>query len=400
MSQENTLNSIELTIVMPCLNEIVTLPTCIQSAQKALDLLKEKNIKGEIVVSDNGSTDGSQKMAHSLGCRVVNVTRRGYGNALIEGIKAAKGKYIVMGDADASYDFKEAVPMVLKLAEGYELCMGSRFKGKILPRAMPWKNHYIGNPALTGILNWFFRSGLSDAHCGLRAFTKVAFEKMRLSSQGMEFASEMVVKATLLNLKRAEVPVTLYPDGRDRPPHLQPWRDGWRHLKFLLMFSPLWLFFVPAGIMLFFSLFIFTVLLLTPPQEVFSINRFWVGNHWLILASGVFIIGYQTVIFGLISTAYHAQQQFIKVSPHLEKWVEQITVENAILLGSFLIIAGIAILFYIVMVWAGANYGPLAQIRPLVVATTLIVVGFQTLPAGFLLSMIGDETISGVPSDK
>ena len=225
---------IDVTILMPCLNESKTLSLCITSARAALDELQPLGLTGEILISDNGSTDGSQKIASDLGVRTVTCLEPGYGNALISGARAARGRYIVMGDADASYDFKEAVPMVLKLRDGYDVCLGSRFKGRIAPGAMPWKNRFIGNPLLTGLLNLFYRSGLSDAHCGLRAVTRQAFDRMSLNCPGMEFASEMVVKACLQNLKRAEVPVTLYKDLRGRSPHLKPWSDGKRHVRFLL----------------------------------------------------------------------------------------------------------------------------------------------------------------------
>ena len=203
-------------------------------------------LSGEIVVADNGSTDGSQAIAAAHGARVVAVVDRGYGAALIGGGHAANGKYVVFGDADGSYDFRECVPMVEALIGGADLCMGSRFKGGIAPGAMPWKNRYIGNPVLTGILNLMYRAGISDAHCGLRAVTKDAFGRLRLTGSGMEFASEMVIKAALQRLNIAEVPATLSPDLRDREPHLRPWRDGWRHLRYLLMLSPTWIFTVPA----------------------------------------------------------------------------------------------------------------------------------------------------------
>ena len=218
---------IDVTIVMPCLNETQSLPHCIGNALDALARLRaELGLTGEIVIADNGSTDGSQALAAELGARVVPVARRGYGAALIGGCEAAFGRLIMMGDCDGSYDFTEGVTMIAKLEEGYDLCMGSRFKGGIAPGAMPWKNRYIGNPALTGILALFFRSGISDAHCGLRAIRKEAFERLKLTGSGMEFASEMVIKAALLKLKMTEVPATLSPDLRARPPHLRPWRDG------------------------------------------------------------------------------------------------------------------------------------------------------------------------------
>jgi glycosyltransferase involved in cell wall biosynthesis len=240
----------DVTIVMPCLNECRTLAHCIAVASRALETLNARHaLVGEIIVADNGSTDGSQELAERLGARVVSVSRPGYGAALCGGFAAARGRYLVMGDADGSYDFLEAVPMVEALMNGADLCMGSRFKGGIKPGAMPWKNRYIGNPVLTGILNLLFRAGIDDAHCGLRALTKGCFKRLRLEGSGMELASEMVIKAALLGERIAEVPVTLWPDRRDRPPHLRPWRDGWRHLRYLLMLSPSWLFALPAGLL-------------------------------------------------------------------------------------------------------------------------------------------------------
>lgn len=222
----------DVSIVLPCLNEAATLGACIARAQEALAILEARHgLSGEVVVADNGSTDGSRGIAMGLGARVVEVRDRGYGAALSGGFAAARGRFLVMGDSDCSYDFLECVGMVEALAGGAELCMGSRFKGRILPGAMPWKNRWIGNPALSAILRLLFRTGVSDAHCGLRALTRDAFERLRLTSAGMEFASEMVVKAALLGMRVAERPVTLSPDRRGRPPHLRPWRDGWRHLR-------------------------------------------------------------------------------------------------------------------------------------------------------------------------
>ena len=238
---------IDVTVVMPCLNEIVSLPHCIANARDALERITALyGLTGEIVIADNGSSDGSQELAETLGARVVPVQQKGYGAALIGGCEGAFGRFLLMGDADGSYDFTDGVPMIGRLLEGADICMGSRFKGGIAPGAMPWKNRYIGNPILTGILNLFFRSGVSDAHCGLRAITRDAFRSLRLSGTGMEFASEMVIKASLKKFRIAEVPATLAKDLRDRPPHLRPWRDGWRHLRYLLMLSPTWVFGVPG----------------------------------------------------------------------------------------------------------------------------------------------------------
>ena len=229
----------DVSIVMPCLNEAKSLPACIANARVALERIRtEFGLFGEIIVADNGSTDGSQLIARALGARVCDIERRGYGAALIGGMQAANGAYLVMGDADGSYDFRESVAMVRELMRGADLCMGSRFLGGIEPSAMPWKNRYIGNPVLTFVLNLFFDAGVDDAHCGLRALTKDCFQRLALSGSGMEFASEMIIKAALKRQKIAETPVTLRCDLRDRPPHLRPWRDGWRHLRYLLMLSP------------------------------------------------------------------------------------------------------------------------------------------------------------------
>ena len=387
MSEER----VDVTFLMPCLNESETLPKCIADAKEATQILQRKGFSCEILVSDNGSSDGSRKIARESGCRVVECRSRGYGNALIYGAMEAKGKYIVMADSDASYDLRESVPMVHRLSQGYDLCLGSRFKGNILPGAMPWKNRYIGNPALSGILNLFFRSGMSDAHCGIRAFTKDAFQKMRLSSPGMEFASEMVVKASLLRMKCTEVPVTLRPDGRNRPPHLRPWQDGWRHLKFLFMYSPLWLFFLPALFMMLFSSSIFMVLLSTEADQVFSFWGLWIGDHWMILAGGMFTIGFQLFIFGLVAIAYHAQQEFLSLSSW-SKWIYRaMTIENAFLLGGVMVLLGLTVLGSVFWSWMEASFGALAQIRAMVIGTTSIMIGLQTFFASFLLALMGNE---------
>src|SRR5580698_799439 len=246
-----TMNSImpepvDLTILMPCLNEAETIAQCIEKARLGIE---RAGVPGEILIADNGSTDGSQAIAERLGARVVPVKEKGYGNALRGGIAAAKGKWILMGDADDSYDFSEADRFVIKFREGYDLVMGCRLPvggGTIMPGAMPWKNRWIGNPTLSFIGRLFFKCPAHDFHAGLRAFSKDALDKMELQTTGMEFASEMVIKATLRKFRIAEVPITLHPDGRSRPPHLKPWRDGWRHLRFMLIYSPRWLFLVPG----------------------------------------------------------------------------------------------------------------------------------------------------------
>lgn len=250
----------DVSIVMPCLNEVQCLAHCIQNAQQALALIAERyGLSGEIIIADNGSTDGSQALAVSMGARVVAVSERGYGAALIGGFREAKGRYLVMGDADGSYNFHDCVAMIGRLIEGVDLCMGSRFQGGIAKGAMPWKNRYLGNPALTFILNLLFRAGIDDAHCGIRALTKDTFQKLGLQGTGMEFASEMIIKASLKRLRIEQSPATLSPDLRDRPPHLRPWRDGWRHLRYMLMLSPTWVFGVPSALALMFAAAVFSV---------------------------------------------------------------------------------------------------------------------------------------------
>ena len=390
MSQDNTRP--DVTIMMPCLNEELTLPTCIKWAQEALADLAKDGMTGEVLISDNGSDDRSIEIAEAAGCRVVHCPVKGYGNALIYGGHAAHGKYIVMGDSDESYDFRESAPMIRKLRdEGYDLCMGNRFAGEIKPGAMPWKNQHIGNPALSGLLNMLFRSGLRDAHCGLRAFTKEAFLKMDLSSSGMEFASEIVVKAALLNMKRTEIPITLHVDGRDRPPHLDPLRDGWRHLKFLFMFSPLWLYFIPAGILMVLSVVLTTGLLTTERGEVWRVGPLWFGDHWMVIAGGLFTVGYITFFMGLTALTYSMREHCRTLSPTVAKLYSRITLENSLVVGVLFILASLGILAYVLVSWSGSDFEGLSRIREMVIATTLGVCGLQTIFGAFLMSIIANE---------
>lgn len=397
--------AVDISVVMPCLNEATTLPQCIPLAMALLDDLRGRlGLTGEVIVSDNGSADGSQQLAASLGARVVHCEERGYGAALAHGIYEARGRLIVIGDADGSYDFREAAPMVERLLAGDDVCMGSRFKGEIKPGAMPWKNRRIGNPLLTGILNLFFRSGLSDAHCGLRAFTKQAFLRINPTSRGMEFASEMVIKPTLLGLKCSEVPITLHRDGRDRAPHLRPWRDGWRHLRYLVMLSPAWLYFLPALALGTLGALILGLVFTAPPGGVRMIGPFWVGDHWAVLAGAFLAIAHQTVLLGLAATLYGAREGYRLVTPFLRTVYFATRLEHMILLGGLVFLAGLAVLAYVVLVWRAGGYGALQMIREMVVASTLVVTGLQTVFGGFLLSVIGGnearvgETISGAES--
>ncbi|MGH6837050.1 MAG: glycosyltransferase family 2 protein, partial [Methylocella sp.] len=286
---------IDVTIVMPCLNEAKWLPACIANAKEALTRIRaELGLNGEILIADNGSADGSQFIARALGARLIEVSQPGYGAALASGMNSASGRFLVMGDADGSYDFRECVEMIRALMNGAELCLGSRFKGEIKTNAMPWKNRYVGNPLLTGALNLIFGASVSDAHCGLRTLTKGCFERLHLSGQGMEFASEMIIKAALTGEKIAEAPVTLSPDLRDRPPHLRPWRDGWRHLRYLLMLSPTWVFAVPATFAATLSLAIWAIAGVAMLLDLENASP--IGNYWVIFAGSMLGLGHTAAL--------------------------------------------------------------------------------------------------------
>mgnify|MGYP000852394960 CR=1 FL=1 len=392
--------TVDVTFVLPCLNEAQALPAAIDMAREALTRLEAKGFSGEILVSDNGSTDGSPLLAASLGCRVAHCPDKGYGNALRYGIEAAAGAYLIMGDADASYDFREAVPMVDKLAQGYDLCMGSRFKGSIEPGAMPWKNRYIGNPALTALLKLFFHTRCSDVYCGLRAFTKEAYDRMHLASAGMEFATEMVVKASLLQLRVTELPISLHKDARGRPPHLNPWRDGWRTLKFFLLYSPLWLFFLPAVASVLFGCAILTALLTTPPGQEFRFGPFWVGDHWLVIGTSAITIGYYLGILGVAALAYHANQTFMPQSRWVYRLTRFVTVENMCLIGGGLCLVGLAILGYVVAIWVSTLAQGLAMTRVMALGAMLVTMGILTFFSGFLFVFFGDAAATGQTSGR
>ena len=394
-----------VTIVMPCLNEIVSLPHCIANAQDALAQIKARyGLDGEVLIADNGSTDGSQQLAEKAGARVVSVTARGYGAALIGGSHAAQGRFLLMGDADGSYDFTDGVAMIGALMEGADLCMGSRFKGGIASGAMPWKNRYIGNPILTGILNLFFRSGVSDAHCGLRAITRDAFHELRLSGTGMEFASEMVIKASLKKLRIAEAPATLSKDLRDRAPHLRPWRDGWRHLRYLLMLSPTWVFGAPASLALSLSAFILGVAILHALHLVPGLGPF--GASWTIVAGFLFTTGHFAAIMAVVGHLYGVQQGYRLLKPSLLKLSRLLTLETWLLTGLLMIAVALSSLLAVAFHWGAANFVTPVTVLPLVLSAITGTVGFQTIIGAFILAIVRDhearftELKNGVESDR
>ncbi|MDQ4421305.1 glycosyltransferase family 2 protein [Sphingobium sp. DEHP117] len=384
---DSELYLLDVSIVMPCLNEIISLRHCIANAQDALDQIFERyGLTGEIVIADNGSTDGSQALASSLGARVVPVAERGYGAALIGGCRAAAGRYILMGDCDGSYNFVDGVAMIGRLDDGADICMGSRFKGGIEPGAMPWKNRYIGNPVLTGILNLFFRSGVSDAHCGLRAITKDAFHALGLTGSGMEFASEMVIKGALKRLRMDEVPASLSRDLRDRAPHLRPWRDGWRHLRYLLMLSPRWIFGVPGSVA---SLFGLAMLAMAISDALVPGTFPAVGNYWTILGAAALSTGHMALILAISAQLYGARQGYRLMTRRTRWLVERLSLEKLLGIGALLGCSGAATLGMVFWQWTERDYGAIYTILPAVLGTTLITLGLQAGMAGFLLAILG-----------
>jgi len=369
---------------MPCLNEAETLATCIQKAQQAIE---SGGLAAEIIVADNGSTDGSQVIAKELGARVVPVARKGYGSALIGGIEAARGRFVIMGDADDSYDFTAIAPLVEKLRDGCDLVVGNRFMGGIEPGAMPWSHRWVGNPVLTLISRIFFHTPVGDAHCGLRGVRKDAYEQMRLRATGMEFASEMVIKASLKRMKIAEVPVTLRPDGRSRPPHLRTWRDGWRHLRFMLLFSPRWLFLYP-GLALFAFGILLSLALLPGPLYLGSLR---LDIHTLLVAGFLALLGYQMVLFALFTKIFAIRAGFHPPYPPLVSASRYVTLEVGLAAGALMVLIGVVALIVAVASWGAVGFGsldPSLTMREVIPAVVLLALGSQTVFASFFISIL------------
>lgn len=377
--------SYEMTILMPCLNEAETIGACIEKAQQ---FLQREQVQGEILIADNGSTDGSQAIARALGARVIDVPARGYGAALKSGIAAAQGRYIIMGDADDSYDFLNLMPFLAKLREGYDLVMGNRFRGGILDGAMPLLNRYLGNPVLSFIGRVFFRSNIGDFHCGLRGFRRDSFDQLDLQGNGMEFASEMVVKATLNKLKTTEVPTQLFPDGRSRRPHLRPWRDGWRHLRLLLLFSPRWLFLYP-GLFLLCSGLLLMLLLLTGPITMGQVS---LGIHTMLFSSLFMIVGLQASCFAVFAEYIAARHlKITKQHNVLLAALNYFTLERGLIVGSLLALVGGAGACYGFWYWQHEAFGalnPMHMMRVLIPAVTILVLGVQLIFDSFFMSLL------------
>jgi glycosyltransferase involved in cell wall biosynthesis len=379
------MSDLTVTILMPCLNEAETLAFCVRQAVTAL---RDNNVAGEVVVADNGSTDGSQKIATDEGARVVNVPTRGYGAALIAGIEAAGGKYVLMADADASYHFEHLPRFLPKLDEGYDLVMGNRFSGSIEPGAMPPLHRYLGNPVLSSIGRIFFRIPVRDFHCGLRAFRRDPILALNLRTTGMEFASEMVVKSSLAGLRMTEVPTTLSPDGRSRPPHLRSWRDGWRHLRFLLLFSPRWLFLIP-GVVTFFVGVLLSLWLIPGPQ---TIGRWTFDVDTLTYALGLVLIGAHISVFAVSARVFGTQEGFLPPNPKFERIFNYINLEVGLLFGAALLVVGLGILGYALHIWHGAGFGDLSPQRMLrltLPSATCFMLGVEAIFGSFFLSLLG-----------
>jgi glycosyltransferase involved in cell wall biosynthesis len=375
----------ELTVLMPCLDEAETIATCVE---KARNFLQRSGIEGEVLVVDNGSTDGSAALAAQAGARVVFERRKGYGSALRAGIDAAHGRYVIMGDADDSYDFTALEPFMAALRDGAELVMGNRFKGGIAPQAMPALHRYLGNPVLSGIGRLFFRSPIGDFHCGLRGFRADAVRGLGLATEGMEFASEMVVRATVDGLRIAEVPATLSPDGRSRPPHLRSFRDGWRHLRFLLLLSPRWLFLYPGAALMLAGLA--SMLWLLPGPR--SVAGFGFGVNTLLYSAAAIVCGFQAMAFAMLAKVFAINARLLPDDPRVRRVASVVTVEAGMTAGAVLFVAGIAAAAYAVGIWGRAAFGaldPESSLRIVAPSITALIVGLQLIFSSFFLGVLG-----------
>jgi hypothetical protein len=376
---------IEVTVLMPCLNEAETLERCIVKAMRALE---EGGFTGEVVIGDNGSTDGSQAIAERLGARVIHAAVKGYGAALQTGIAAARGRFVIMADSDDSYDFSQIAPFVEKLRQGYDLVMGNRFQGGIAPGAMPRLHRYLGNPVLTAIGQMLFHSPCGDFHCGLRGFRRDAIVGLNLRTTGMEFASEMVVQATLHQLRIAEVPITLSRDGRTRPPHLRSWRDGWRHLRFLLMYSPRYLFLVP-GLALMLAGTAVSVALLPGPLTV---GRVTLDVNTLLFAGAAVILGAQAILFSLFAKVFAITEGLLRPDPRLERMFRYVTLESGLVAGTAAFLVGLVLAVASLHAWRATGFGPLdpaRSLRQVIPAALMMILGAQVIFSSFFLSILG-----------
>jgi len=383
----------ELTILMPCLNEAETLEVCIK---KAKHFIEENHIDGEILIADNGSTDGSQEIALREGARVISVSEKGYGSALIAGCNAAEGKYVIMGDSDDSYDFLNLMPFVEKLRQGYELVMGNRFAGGIEKGAMPWSHRYIGNPILSFIGRLFFKSWIGDFHCGLRGYNRESIARLNLKTTGMEYASEMVVMSELNHLKITEVPTTLKKDGRSTPPHLRSFHDGWRHLKFLLMYAPNWLFLFPGIVLLVIGL-VGSGILALGQISIFDVDF---SIHTLLYCMVFFLMGVDILGLCLLVKLYAYNHQFIPRQLEIN-WNDRLREDRFIFSGILLTLAGIALSIYTLMYWKNTGFSSLVPefaMRLAIPAATLLLLGIKLIFLGFMIGILKIKIVTDMSS--
>ena len=390
--------SCDLTIVMPCLNEAETLVACIEKARRGIELA---GVSGEVLIADNGSTDGSIELAEKHGARVVRVTAKGYGSALRGGIEAARGKWLLMGDADDSYDFSQAPRFVEKLRAGNDLVMGCRMPrggGTVMPGAMPWKNRWLGNPVLSFLGRLFFKTPIQDFHCGLRAFTRAAYDRMELKTTGMEFASEMVMRSSIHAMRVDEVPITLHKDGRSRPPHLKPWRDGWRHLRFMLIYSPRWLFLVPGLVLAGLGALASAAIFFSP----LNLGGVQFDTGTLTIACMCVIIGVQFVAFACFTKVFAIAEDLLPPDPRFARVFRFFTLEKGLVAGALTLAAGLGLLAWSVWLWEQAGFGSLPHaenLRRVIAAATLITVGIEVMGASFFMSVLGLKTTTRHPPE-
>jgi glycosyltransferase involved in cell wall biosynthesis len=376
---------VELTVLMPCLNEAETIAVCIR---KAREFLNRANVQGEVLIADNGSTDGSQEIAREEGACVVHVAGRGYGAALLGGIEAARGRYIVMGDADDSYDFAQLDSFLGELRKGSDLVMGNRFRGGIASGAMPPLHKYLGNPVLSFLGRLFFRIPVGDFHCGLRGFRTASIRNLRLQTTGMEFASEMVVRSALAGLKITEVSTTLQPDGRSRAPHLKTWRDGWRHLKFLLMYNPRWLFMIPGGVLIALGGLLASLLFSGPMQIIEGVT---LDLNSFVFSCFLIVAGVQILTFGGLSRYYATVTGFLPNSPRAKALVRNTSTDRLVWLSVILLGSGILLFGLAMKAWAAGGFGPIADptVPRLVISSmTLMLISVQTFFSAFLFGIL------------
>lgn len=385
---------LEISIVMPCLNEAATVAACVQEARAAIEAA---GVTGEVIIADNGSSDGSRELAAAAGARVVPVSERGYGAALRGGILAARGRYVLMGDCDCSYDFSHLPRFLERLRAGDDLVMGNRFRGGIQPGAMPWKNRYLGNPVLSWIGRVFFRTSIGDFHCGLRAFSHAAFLRMNLQTMGMEFASEMIIRAATLGLRIGEVPTTLRPDKRGRPPHLRPWRDGWRHLRFMLLFSTRWLFLYPGLALFGLGLLVCGALAGGP----LTLGRVQFDVHTMLFGALAALVGFQAIAFAVLGKVIAVRAGLRPSEAAFEAWMSRFTLEAGLLVGLVLTLAGAGLWLGAVGIWQENQFGPLhggSTMRLAILGALGLALGCQMILNSLLLGVIRLDTRSTPPA--